>query len=60
MEESIEEILILLDSSIAEIFINQGELAFTTRIYLELEEREIVFKQKEKLELEMIPVDGSF
>lgn len=60
VEEPIEEIFILLDSSIAEIFINQGELVFTTRIYLEMEEREIVFKQKEKLELEMIPVDGYF
>lgn len=54
VEGKTEEMLILLDSSIVEIFINQGELVFTTRIYLEMDEREITFKQKEKLELEII------
>lgn len=29
-EKSVEKLLVLLDSSIAEIFVNDGELVFTT------------------------------
>ena len=35
----VESLLILVDSSIAEIFVNGGEIVFTTRIYLEKAER---------------------
>lgn len=35
----IEELLVIIDSSIAEIFVNGGETVFTTRFYLEKEER---------------------
>lgn len=53
-EGAVQELLILIDSSIAEIFVNQGEIVFTTRIYLEMEEREIAFDQWEDLSLEII------
>ena len=33
--------LILIDSSIAEIYVNQGETVFTTRIYLDEQDREL-------------------
>lgn len=36
-----EELLIIIDSSIAEIFVNGGETVLTTRIYLENAERDI-------------------
>ena len=34
-----ENILVLIDSSIAEVFVNDGELVLTTRVYLENAER---------------------
>lgn len=37
----VREMLVLIDSSIAEVFVNEGETVFTTRIYLEREEREL-------------------
>lgn len=37
----VEDILILIDSSVAEIFVNGGELVFTTRFYLDKSERTI-------------------
>ena len=40
-EKDVERILILIDSSIAEVFVNDGEIVFTTRIYLEREERSL-------------------
>lgn len=50
----VENLLILIDSSIVEFFINGGEAVFTTRIYLEREEREIRLLECEKYRLEMI------
>lgn len=40
-EKAVERLLILIDSSIAEVFVNDGEIVFTTRIYLEREERSL-------------------
>ena len=40
-EEQVEELLIIIDSSIVEIFVNSGETVFTTRLYLENAERDI-------------------
>ncbi len=49
-----EILLILIDSSIVEMFVNQGEIVFTTRIYLEKNEREISFQQWENISLETV------
>lgn len=54
VENKIEDLLILIDSSIIEIFVNQGELVFTTRIYLEKEEREIRAGKWENAFLEVV------
>lgn len=40
-ERAVEFLLVLIDSSIAEIFVNSGETVFTTRFYLRKEEREL-------------------
>lgn len=53
-ENKVEDLLILIDSSIIEIFVNQGELVFTTRIYLEKEEREIWSGKWENASLEIV------
>ena len=53
-EKSVEKLLVLLDSSIAEIFVNDGELAFTTRIYLETSERRLQVTGTGLCRLEMI------
>lgn len=37
----VDQMLILIDSSIAEIYANQGETVFTTRIYLDEQDREL-------------------
>ena len=37
----VDQMLILIDSSIAEIYVNQGETVFTTRIYLDEQDREL-------------------
>ena len=37
----VENVEILIDSSIMEIFINGGAIVFTTRIYLKENEREL-------------------
>ena len=49
-----EILLLLIDSSIVEIFVNQGEIVFTSRIYLEKNEREISFQQWENISLETV------
>lgn len=49
-----EILLLLIDSSIVEIFVNQGEIVFTTRFYLEKNEREISFQQWENISLETV------
>lgn len=49
-----EILLLLIDSSIVEIFVNQGEIVFTTRIYLEKNEREISFQQWKNISLETV------
>ena len=54
IEEAVENLLILVDSSIVELFVNGGEAVFTTRIYLENEEREIKLSECEKYKLEVI------
>ena len=54
VEKQVEDLLILIDSSIVEIFVNQGEMVFTTRIYLEKNEREISFWQWENASLETV------
>ena len=54
VEKQVEDLLILIDSSIVEIFVNQGEMVFTTRIYLEKNEREISFQQWENISLETV------
>ena len=54
VENKVEDLLILIDSSIVEIFVNQGELVFTTRIYLEKEERKIWFGKWENASLEVV------
>ena len=53
-EKSVEKLLVLLDSSIAEIFVNDGELVFTTRIYLETSERRLQVTGSGLCRLEMI------
>ena len=42
VEGSVEELIVLVDSSIVEVFVNGGETVFTTRIYLEKKDRELV------------------
>ena len=37
----IESLLVLVDSSIVEVFVNGGELVFTSRIYLEKPDRKL-------------------
>ena len=37
----VDELTVLADSSIVEVFVNGGELVFTTRIYLEGRERDL-------------------
>ncbi len=54
VEKQVEDMLLLIDSSIVEIFVNQGEIVFTTRIYLEKNEREISFQQWENISLETV------
>ena len=41
VEGMVREMLVIIDSSIVEVFVNSGETVFTTRIYLEKEEREL-------------------
>ena len=53
-EKSVEKLLVLLDISIAEIFVNDGELVFTTRIYLETSERRLQVTGSGLCRLEMI------
>ena len=50
----IEQIQILIDSSIAEIYVNGGEIVFTTRIYLEKEERGLKVSGEGNCRLEVI------
>lgn len=52
--EAVENLLLLIDSSTVELFVNGGEAVFTTRIYLENEEREIELSECEKYKLEVI------
>ena len=42
VERMVEDLLVIIDSSIAEVFVNGGEIVFTTRIYLEKKDRELV------------------
>ena len=37
----VEDLTVIIDNSIVEVFVNGGELVFTTRIYLESEERDL-------------------
>ena len=53
-EGPVEELLVLIDSSIMEIFVNGGETVFTTRLYLEAEERVIDVSGCDGYVLEMI------
>ena len=48
-----EQILVLIDSSIVEVFVNGGERVFTSRIYLEKGERELAFCGSGAWRLEM-------
>lgn len=41
VEKGVERLLAVIDSSIAELFVNDGEAVFTTRIYLDREERRL-------------------
>ena len=41
MDAMVRELLVIIDSSIVEVFVNEGETVFTTRIYLEKTEREL-------------------
>lgn len=54
MEGPVEELLVLIDSSIMEIFVNGGETVFTTRLYLEAEERVIDVSGCDGYVMEMI------
>ena len=40
-DDKTDKVLILIDSSIVEVYVNDGEIVFTTRIYLEPEERNL-------------------
>ncbi len=50
--EPVDQMLILIDSSIAEVYVNQGETVFTTRIYLDEQDRELEVCGGGKLNLE--------
>ena len=41
VEDRVEELLVLIDSSIVEVFVNGGETVFTTRIYLDKKDRNL-------------------
>ena len=50
---AVEQLLVLIDSSIVEVFVNGGERVFTSRIYLEKGERELAFCGSGAWRLEM-------
>ncbi len=54
LEEPVDRLLILVDSSIAEIFVNGGEMVFTTRLYLEKKERELKIEGSGSVTLETV------
>ena len=41
VEDRVEELLVLIDSSIVEVFVNGGETVFTTRVYLDKKDRNL-------------------
>ena len=43
----------LIDSSIVELYLNEGETVFTTRIYLEEQEREMEIDTSGKVKLQI-------
>lgn len=49
-----ENLLILIDSSIAEIFVNDGEIVFTTRFYLNPQERDLEIHGQWKWKLQVV------
>lgn len=53
-EGQVEELLIIIDSSIVEIFVNGGETVFTTRLYLENAERDINVSECKSYTMEVV------
>ena len=41
VEDRVEELFVLIDSSIVEVFVNGGETVFTTRVYLDKKDRNL-------------------
>ena len=48
-----DQLLMLIDSSIVELYLNEGETVFTTRIYLEEQEREMEIDTSGKVKLQI-------
>lgn len=48
-----DQLLLLIDSSIVELYLNEGEMVFTTRIYLKEQERELEISSGGKVRLEV-------
>ena len=53
-EEDVDHILIIIDSSIVEIYVNHGETVFTSRIYLEEGERKLAVQGGGTVSVQMI------
>ena len=49
-----ENLLILIDGSIAEIFVNDREIVYTTRIYLKPQERDLEIHGQWKWKLQVV------
>lgn len=54
LQGPVDRLLILVDSSIVEVFVNDGEMVFTTRLYLENEERELKVESSGSVSLETV------
>lgn len=53
-DDKTDKVLILIDSSIVEVYVNDGEIVFTTRIYLEPEERNLKISGEGDADLKVI------
>lgn len=53
-EGNVDHMLVIIDSSIVEIYVNHGETVFTSRIYLEEQERKLSVQSRGTVSVQMI------
>lgn len=53
LERPADSLCLLVDSSIVEVFVNEGEMVFTARVYLENEERDLTVEGSGKIQLKI-------